>query len=231
MDCFRSGLDWAPGVGAALEGLFGGGASDPKKSNPNNESAGLVCLGGAGSLFGGGLEGTAAALLDRWGCRPSSANRSCCGARLICDGPGEGVEATGGPVNLCEADRSIACFSLTRLNGTSSSPSASSVDGSGIGPSITHRFASYFVRIKFSILVSDGTCPGANFASQYLFALALPHFSTLWSCSSVQASRSTDLTLLICVPIPLWMPEHLMQTKMPKFQLAHLGSATLGISK
>jgi hypothetical protein len=53
----------------------------------------------------------------------------------------------------------------------------------------------------------------------------LPHFSTLWSCSSVQVSRSTDLTLLICVPIPRWIPEHRMQMKTPKFQLAHRGSA------
>jgi hypothetical protein len=75
-----------------------------------------------------------------------------------------------------------------------------------------------------------------------MLALVLPHFSMLWSCSSVQESRSTDLTLLICVPIPRWIPEHLqdlsanmiwytaaaiayrMQMKMPKFQLAHLGS-------
>lgn len=119
----------------------------------------------------------------------------------------------------------MACFSLTKLNGTSSSPSASSVEGSGIGPSITQRFESYFVLMKFSILDSDGTCPGASFASQYLFALAFPHFKTLCSCSSVQASRSTDLTRLICVPIPLCMPEQRMQTKIPKFQLAHLGSA------
>jgi len=90
---------------------------------------------------------------------------------------------------------------------------------------------------------SAGTCPGASLASQYLywkfnetfqkhsvlcfylFALELPHFNMLWSCSSVHESRSTDLTLLICVPIPLWMPEHRMQMNMPRFQLAHRGSA------
>ena len=148
--------------------------------------------------------GTGAALFDRGACRPSSANRSCCGALLTCDGPGDGVEAVWGiPVILCDADRSIACFSLTKLSGTSSSPSASRVEGSGIGPSITHLFESYFVLMKFSILDSDGTCPGASFASQYLFALALPHINTLCNCSSVQASRSTDLTRLICVPMPL----------------------------
>ena len=46
----------------------------------------------------------------------------------------------------------------------------------------------------------------------------------LCSCSSVQESRSTDLTLLICVPMPRWMPEQRMQTNTPRFQLAHLGS-------
>lgn len=127
---------------------------------------------------------------------------------------------------------------------TSSSPSPPRVAGSGMGPSITHRFESYLVRIKFSILLcecqytallggrvpthaSAGIWPGASLASQYLqhthqflfpllivlltylFALELPHLSMLWSCSSVQESRSTDLTRLMCVPIPRWIPEHL----------------------
>lgn len=35
-----------------------------------------------------------------------------------------------------------------------------------------------------------------------LFALELPHFNTLCNCSSVHASRSTDLTRLMCVPMP-----------------------------
>ena len=41
----------------------------------------------------------------------------------------------------------------TILLTTSSSPSASSVAGSGIGPSITHRLDSYLVRMKFSIFL------------------------------------------------------------------------------
>lgn len=107
------------------------------------------------------------------------------------------------------------------LSGVSSS--ASSVVGSGIGPSITHRFDSYFVRMKFSIFASDGLCPTASFASQYLLALVLPHLSMLCICSSFQASSSTDFTLLMCVPMPRCMPEHRMQTKTPRFQLAHRG--------
>lgn len=92
-----------------------------------------------------------------------------------------------------------------------------------MGPSMTHLFDSYLVRMKFSILASEGTWPGASFDSQYLFALAFPHFNTLANCSSVQASRSTDLTLLICVPMPRCIPEHRMQMKIPRFQLAHRG--------
>lgn len=83
--------------------------------------------------------------------------------------------------------------------------------------------------MKFSIFASDGTCPGASLASQYLFAREFPHTSTLCSCSSVHESRSTDLTLLMCVPIPLWIPEQRMQMKMPRFQLAHRGSARKGV--
>lgn len=119
---------------------------------------------------------------------------------------------------------SICCFSFTILKGTSSSPSTSSDAGSGIGPSMTHLFSSYFVRMKFSILDSEGTWPAASFASQYLFARALPQLRILCSCSSVQESRSTDFTRLMCVPIPRWMPEHRMQMKTPRFQLAHRGS-------
>ena len=124
---------------------------------------------------------------------------------------------------LCEEARSNLAFSWTTLSGTSSSPSRSSVAGSGIGPSITHRLDSYFVLMKFSIFASDGTCPGASFASQYLFALEFPQRKTLCSCSSVQASKSTDFTRLICVPIPRCIPEHRIQTNTPRFQLAHLG--------
>lgn len=83
--------------------------------------------------------------------------------------------------------------------------------------------------MKFSIFASDGTCPGASLASQYLFARAFPHTSTLCNCSSVHESRSTDLTLLMCVPIPRWMPEQRIQTKIPRFQLAHRGSGN-GVS-
>ena len=46
-------------------------------------------------------------------------------------------------------------------------------------------------------------------STAHLFALAFPHRSTLCNCSSVQASKSTDLTRLICVPIPRCIPEQL----------------------
>lgn len=58
-----------------------------------------------------------------------------------------------------------------------------------------------------------------------LFAREFPHFNTLCNCSSVHASRSTDLTRLMCVPMPRWMPEQRIQMKMPRFQEAHRGSS------
>ena len=42
-------------------------------------------------------------------------------------------------------------------------------------------------------------------------------------CSVVQVSRFTDLTFEIWTPRPLWIPEHRMHIKIPKFQLAHRG--------
>lgn len=68
---------------AVLEGLSGGADCEPpKKSNPSNESAGFVCLGGAGSAFGGaGLVIDGPVVLGRGGASVgSSPNRStfCC---------------------------------------------------------------------------------------------------------------------------------------------------------
>lgn len=195
MDCFRSGLDWppTPPKPVVLAGRGGGEGSEPRKSNPSSELLALVGFGGAGSAFGGTLEATGPAVLAR-GIGSSPPIRSTCGA---------GRAAAGGWPGCVLSDcfLSMVCFSLTMLSGTSSSASVPSVDGSGIGPSITHLLSSYLVRIKFSILASEGTWPWASFASQYLFARALPQFRTLCSCSSVQESRSTDLTLLMWTPI------------------------------
>lgn len=224
-----------------LDGRAGAGAEPPpRKSRPNNESPALVCFGGAASAFGGALVPDGGPELARGGVG-SSPKRSITGWGF---GRGGGLWAEPA-ARRCEADLSICTFSCTFFRGcatvsptswiialalTISSSSGSRDEGSGIPPSMTHRFDSYFVRIKFSIFASEGTCPGASFASQYLFALALPHLSTLCSCSSVQVSRSTDLTLLICVPMPRCMPEHRMQTKTPRFQLAHRGSV-VGVSR
>lgn len=199
-----------------LAGLGGGDGCDPRKSKPRSELFVLVALGGAGSALGGTLVATGPAVLAR-GIGSSPPIRSTCGA-------GTGRAGAEGCPFRSDSCLSMLCFSLTILSGTSSSPSASSVEGSGSGPSMTHLLSSYLVRMKFSILASEGTWPGASFDSQYLFARALPQFKTLCSCSSVQVSRSTDLTLLMWTPMLRWMPEQRMQMKTPRFQLAHRGS-------
>lgn len=218
MDCFRSGLDWRfdPPEPVVLAGLEGGDGCEPKKSKPSSELLVLIDFGGAGSALGGGWVGVGAAVLAR-GTGSSPPMRSTSGA-------GVAVAVAAGPPFRSDSFLSMLCFSLTMLRGTSSSPSASNSAGSGIGPSITHLLRSYLVRMKFSILASEGTWPGASFDSQYLFARALPHFRTLCSCSSVQESRSTDLTRLMWTPMLRWMPEQRMQMKTPRFQLAHRGS-------
>lgn len=152
--------------------------------------------------------------------------------KRLAGGAASELDAADCPTNSFRTDsrRSIFCFSFTTLRGMSSSPSTSRVDGSGMGPSITHRLSSYFVRMKFSILASEGTWPGASFASQYLLARAFPQLSTLCNCSSVHESKSTDLTRLMCVPIPRWIPEHRMQMKTPRFQLAQRGSVSMRLA-
>lgn len=174
-----------------LAGLGGGAVSAPKKSSPRSESLVLVAFGGAGPAFGATCAAVGPAVLDLCGIG-SPPIKSVGGAAMDRGAPDCPVDALRSD-SLC----SITFFSLTTLNGTSSSPSASNVAGSGIGPSITQRLSSYFVRMKFSILASEGMWPGANFASQYLLARAFPQFMTLCSCSSVHESRSTDLTRLM----------------------------------
>lgn len=210
-------------LGPVLEGLAGGAdCVPPKKSNPSKLSPGRVCLGAAAGAFGGpGLLTAGSVVLGRAGCEAgSSPNRSTCGALT---GGGTAPGAAPRFLKLASLSLSLTCC-CTTFNGTSSSASpSSSVLGSGIPPSITHRLLSYLVRMKFSILASFGTCPSASLCSQYLFALALPHLIILCICSSVQESRSTDLTRETCVPMPRCMPEQRMQMKMPRFQLAHRG--------
>lgn len=223
IDCFRSGRDWPPmaAVPVVLAGRGGAAGVLPRKSRSNKESLAVVALAGAGAALGGGAWATAEgpAVLARGG-RSSPPMRS----------PWMLFGAAAWPTEALRMDslRSICCFSLTMLRGMSSSPSTLREAGSGMGPSITHRLSSYFVRMKFSILASEGTWPLASLFSQYLFARALPQLRMLASCSSVQESRSTDLTREMCVPMPRWMPEQRMQMKTPRFQLAHRGSARRG---
>lgn len=196
MDCFRSGRDvpaGAPPNPVVLAGREGGAGSEPRKSSPKSELlfAG-VAFGGAGAALGGTFVAMGPAVLAR-GMGSSPPMRSKAAAACGC-GVGE---AEGPPDRRRDSLRSMFCFSLTRLSGTSSSPSASRDAGSGMGPSMTHLLSSYFVRIKFSILASEGVCPGASLSSQYLFARAFPQLRMLCICSSVQESRSTDLTLLM----------------------------------
>lgn len=97
------------------------------------------------------------------------------------------------------------------------------LSGSGTWGEEVHLRRSYLVRIKLSIFSWSGMYPSGSLASQYMLHLAFPHFTICSTCSSVQASKSTDLTLEICVPMDLWIPEHRIQTKHPKFHDAHLG--------
>lgn len=165
MDCLRSGLDGAEAAAPVLDGLAGCvDDPPPRNSKPNKESLALVCFGGAGSAFGGAARATGGPVLGRGGAT-SSPNRSMAGAGFACAGGG----CLDEDPNLWEAERSICTFSCTLLNGyvrvsvvnfprkdlllTTSSSDTSRVAGSGIPPSITQRFESYFVRMKFSILL------------------------------------------------------------------------------
>lgn len=150
MDCLRSGRDWplAPAKPVVLAGREGGEGSAPRKSSPRSELLfAFVALGGAGAAFGGTFDATGPAEFAR-GMGSSLPMRSKTGLA--------GVEDCCPPDRRRDSFLSIVCFSLTRLRGTSSSPSTSRDAGSGIGPSITHLFNSYFVRMKFSILASEG---------------------------------------------------------------------------
>ncbi len=92
IDCLRSGRDGpldVPGVDVALDGLpEGAEAGPPKKSSPNNESAGCDCLGGAVFFAGGGRPPATSVVLGLAGGAGTSPNRSTFGAALGIGGCG-----------------------------------------------------------------------------------------------------------------------------------------------
>jgi len=175
----------------------------------------MGALGGATRLTAGsvvlGLAGAASSML------PNKSTGGCLGLGGCANPP------ITGALPFLIAPLLALARSCTTFSGTSSSSPSSSVCGSGIGPSIAHRLESYFVLMKFSILLSFGTCPSASLCSQYRFALLLPHFTILCNCSSVHESKSTLFTRLMCTPSERWMPEQRMQTKTPRFQEAQRG--------
>ena len=92
IDCLRSGREGpvvVTGVDATLDGLpeeVGGGP--PKKSSPNNESAGFDCLDGAAFLGGGGRPPATSVVLGLTGGAGTSPNRSTSGVALGIGGGG-----------------------------------------------------------------------------------------------------------------------------------------------
>jgi len=137
-------------VPVVLAGRGGAGDSVPRKSSPRRESFVLVVFGGAASALSESFAEGGLVVLALRGAG-SAPMRSAGGGATE-----RGVAVCPTEAFRTDSLRSTFCFSLTTLNGMSSSPSASSVEGSGIGPSITHLFSSYFVRMKFSIFASEG---------------------------------------------------------------------------
>lgn len=169
MDCFRSGRDEEAGpreAGAVAAGFPPlDDVEGPKKSSPSSVSAGLDGLGSGADGALGFMAGSV--VRGRGAGMSSSPNKS-----TFCAGLGGCASWPVAVVLGVDDERSNFCFSWTTPKGcqqsasnpmfgsvethtTSSSPSASSVAGSGIGPSITQRFDSYFVRMKFSIFLSE----------------------------------------------------------------------------
>lgn len=172
IDCLRSGRDEPDGnpPSKALAGPTGEvDDPPPKKSKPSSDSPGLMCLGGAFSAFGGTDRSAAGSVVfGRGGAIGKLSHIKSLLWFLLASPIADWLEDD---VARCDADRSNFAFSCTTLSGclcklkymlfsrnrlltTSSSPSASNVDGSGIGPSITHRLDSYFVLMKFSIFLA-----------------------------------------------------------------------------
>lgn len=118
IDCFKSARGAFEGAElAVLAGRVGVEEPEPpKKSRPRRESPGLLCLGGAGSAFGGGglVTGGGPVLGREGGEVVSSPKISIVGCLL-----------TGGAVDLllvaaaarCEEERSNLAFSCTTLRG------------------------------------------------------------------------------------------------------------------
>jgi hypothetical protein len=80
MDCLRSVLDGPlaapPATPRSVEGRAGAAGGAQKKSRPRRDSAGLVCLAGAGCAFEGGCVLRGGPVLGRAGGETSSPKRS-----------------------------------------------------------------------------------------------------------------------------------------------------------
>lgn len=105
-----------------------------------------------------------------------------------------------------------------------------STDGGPVEGSLgapIHFLSSYLFLMKFcNLFISKigRLNSSGSLASSVLLASLLDFVLTkLIRCSSCQMSKSTDFTLLICVPSDRCTPAHLMQTKTPNDHDAHLG--------
>lgn len=144
-------------------------APPPRKSKPSSDSPGLLGFGGAFSAFGGTERNAAGSVV--FGRGGAIGELSPIKSLLWILLPSLIAGWLEDDVARCDADRSNFAFSCTTFSGwphklinshqlqshsltTSSSPSASNDEGSGIGPSITHRLDSYFVLMKFSIFLA-----------------------------------------------------------------------------
>lgn len=125
--------------------------------------------------------------------------------------------------SMCTLGRAPNCPCRSASMASSMGPKSA---GSGTGPWLANCFHSYFDRIHESIpdVFSLGILFAGKRASQYLLAFSLPHLIMFSTCTAVQLSRSIDFTLLICVPMERWTPEHRIHMKHPRLKLAHRGS-------
>lgn len=98
----------------------------------------------------------------------------------------------------------------------------------GCARPVLKALVTYFCRMCLSIAESTSSTSigisGLTFCGLYVLLLAtLPTFFIFSTCSTLQLSIDSDLTLETCVPSLRCRAAHRMQRKMPKFQLAQPG--------
>lgn len=136
--------------------------------------------------------------------------------------------AKGALVSTLSTDRLVGVASTSSTSSGSDLTIESDARTSCDPAAAFHRCSTYFLCQNSFRSPAAGSNPAGFECSHTALALALPQSRAACTCSSVQSSRSTDLTFEICTPSERCTPEQPMQMKMQQGSLVSIQDAQRG---